>query len=208
MASTPNSALTRIKVRRSAPSDGPAHHHPESSAVTIRNLDHLLSPRSIALIGASDRVGSVGAVLTRNLGKGGFAGDIWLINPRRREVNGVACHPDVASLPGVPELAVIATSPETVPGLIEQLGSKGCRAAVVITAGIHGAVKQAMLEAAGRYLLRIQGPNCLGLMLPRLGVDATFSHVMPPAGTLAFLSQSGALITGIVDWAASRGVGF
>jgi len=176
--------------------------------MTIRNLEHLFRPRSVALIGASDRVGSVGAVVTGNLCNGGFKGDIWLVNPTRSHANGLPCHPNVAALPGSPDLAIIATPPDTVPALIGDLGQKGCRAAVVITAGIHGTLKQGMLDAAGRHLLRIQGPNCIGLMLPPLGLDATFATVMPPAGNLAFLSQSGALITGILDWAASRKIGF
>ncbi|MDZ4843619.1 MAG: bifunctional acetate--CoA ligase family protein/GNAT family N-acetyltransferase [Hyphomicrobium aestuarii] len=176
--------------------------------MTIRNLDALLSPRSIVLLGASDRPGGVGAVVTRNLISGGFKGDIWLVNPGHAMINGTVCYPSIAELPGTPDLAVIATPAATVPALIDQLGQKGCRSAVVITAGIRGDLKQAMLEAAGRYLIRIQGPNCLGLMLPPLGINASFSHLMPPAGNLAFLSQSGALITGIVDWAASRRIGF
>jgi len=176
--------------------------------VTIRNLEFLLAPRSIAVLGASEKPGAVGAVLTRNLCAGGFKGPLWLVNPKHSKVAGLACYPSVAALPGVPDLAVIVTPPATIPQLIDDLGRKGCRAAVVLTAGITGPLRQAMLESAGRHLLRIQGPNCLGLQLPPLGVDASFASVMPAAGNLAFLSQSGALITGIVDWAKSRGIGF
>jgi len=176
--------------------------------MTVRNLEHLFSPRSVALFGASDRAGSVGAVVTRNLCQGGFKGNIWLVNSNRSHANGIPCYRDAAALPGTPDLAVIATPPETVPAIIGDLGHLGCRAAVVITAGLHGALKQHMLDAARPHLLRIQGPNCIGLMLPPLGLDATFAPVMPPAGKLAFLSQSGALVTGVLDWAASRGIGF
>ena len=176
--------------------------------MTIRNLEHLLSPRSIVLIGASETPHSVGAILTGNLLNGAFKGDIWLVNPARDTVQRTPCYRSLAALPAVPDLAVIATPPETVPALIGELGRLGCRAAVVITAGIQGDTRAAMLETAGRYLLRIQGPNCLGLMLPPLGLNASFAQITPPSGKLAFLSQSGALITGIVDWAASRGVGF
>jgi acetyltransferase len=91
---------------------------------------------------------------------------------------------------------------------MRELGEKGTRAAVVITAGVRDELKQAMLEAARPHLLRIQGPNCLGLMLPRIGLNASFSHQPPLAGDLAFLSQSGALITAIIDWARGRSVGF
>ncbi len=176
--------------------------------MTIRNLEMLLAPRSIVMIGASSRPKAVGSIVTRNLLAGGFKGDIWLVNPGHSEVSGLRSYFNVAALPGVPDLAVISTPPETVPGMIGELGRKGCRAAVVITAGLRGPLKQAMLDAAKPYLLRIQGPNCLGLMLPPLGINASFSHVAPIPGKLAFLSQSGALITGIVDWAVSRSIGF
>ena len=123
--------------------------------------------------------------------------------------------PDVASLPAVPDLAVICTPPETVPGLVGELGARGCRAAVVVTAGFgelgEGRGKElerAMLEAARPHLLRIVGPNCLGIMVPGIGLNATFAHVTPPAGDLAFVTQSGAMATAIVDWAAPRKIGF
>ena len=176
--------------------------------MSIRNLDHLFRPGSVALIGASQRPGSLGNILARNLCRGGFKGPLWLVNPKGGTIEGRAVHAGIAGLPDAPDLAVIATPPATVPGLIAQLAAKGTRAAVVITAGIHGELKQAMLDAAKPSLLRIQGPNCLGLMLPRIGLDATFAHCMAPAGDLALVSQSGALITGIVDWAVGRGVGF
>ena len=112
----------------------------------------------------------------------------------------------MASLPASPDLAVIATPADTVPALIKDLGEKGTRAAVVITAGIRDELKQAMLDARP-YILRIQGPNCVGLMLPHLGLNASFAAA-PRAGDIAFLSQSGALITGIIDWASARNIGF
>ncbi len=176
--------------------------------MTVRNLDFLLKPRSIALIGASPRPGSVGLITARNLLAGGFKGPVWLVNPKHAAIDGHACFPSIAALPEAPDLAVIVTPPDTVPQLIGDLGSKGTRAALVITAGVRDALKRDMLEAARPHLLRIQGPNCLGLMLPRIGVDASFSHCPPLAGDLAFLSQSGALITAIVDWARGRNIGF
>ncbi len=103
--------------------------------MTIRNLDHLLSPRSVVLIGASAKPGSVGRIVAANLLTGGFLGRIFLVNPKHTEIDGVACYPSVASLPEVPELAIIATPPATVPPLIAELGAKGTRAVVVITAG-------------------------------------------------------------------------
>jgi acetyltransferase len=140
--------------------------------------------------------------------RGGFKGPIRMVNPKHTEIDGHACFPSIVALPETPDLAVIVTPPDRVPQLIHDLGAKGTRAALVITAGIRDALKRDMLEAARPHLLRIQGPNCLGLMLPRLGVDASFSHRPPLAGDLAFLSQSGALITAIVDWACGRSIGF
>ncbi|MGD9801976.1 MAG: GNAT family N-acetyltransferase [Hyphomicrobiaceae bacterium] len=176
--------------------------------MSIRNLQHLLGPRSVALIGASARERSVGAIVAHNLRRGAFRGPIHFVNPKGGVVADQQCFPSVAALPEAPDLAIIATPPQTIPKLIHELGDKGCRAAVVITAGIRGETRQAMLDAAKPHLLRIQGPNCLGLMLPPLGLDASFSHIAPRPGRLAFLSQSGALITGIVDWAENHGIGF
>jgi acetyltransferase len=176
--------------------------------MTIRNLDFLLAPKSVALIGASPRPGSVGLITARNLATGGFDGSIWLVNPKHREIEGQPCFASLAALPGAPDLGVIVTPPATIPGIIADLGRRGARAAVVITAGVRGELKQAMLDAARPYCLRIQGANCLGLMVPGIGLNASFAHRAPLTGDLAFVSQSGALITAIVDWASGRGIGF
>jgi acetyltransferase len=176
--------------------------------MSIRNFQSLLQPSSVALIGASPKPGSVGLITARNLLAGGFAGPIWFVNPKHSSIEGRDCYPSVAALPSAPDLAVVVTPPATIPALIAELGARGTRAAVVITAGVRGELRRAMLEAARPHLLRIQGPNCLGLMLPRIGLDAGFSHLPPLAGDLAFLSQSGALITGVIDWARGRDIGF
>lgn len=176
--------------------------------MTIRNLSSLLAPQSIAFIGASPEPGSVGAIVTSNLISGGFDGPIWLINPHHKAIGETHCYASPADLPGVPDLAVIATPPKTIPALISELGAKGTRAATVITAGVSGELCTQMLKAAQPYCLRIQGPNCLGLLLPRIGLNASFSHHMPAKGDIAFLSQSGALVTAIIDWAATRDIGF
>lgn len=182
--------------------------------MSVRNLDKLFNPRSLALIGATPRPGSVGALVARNLRRAGFGGQLMLVNPHHSMMDGVPVYPDVARLPQTPDLAVIVTPPETVPGLISDLGEYGTRAAVVITAGFgelgaHGReLQQAALDAAKPYLLRIIGPNCVGVMVPHLGLDATFSHLAAPAGDIAFLSQSGAIITAMLDWAVPRGIGF
>lgn len=176
--------------------------------MTIRNFDKLFAPQSVALIGASDKKGSVGNIVASNLLEGGFAGPIFFVNPKREVILGHQAYARVEDLPSPPDLAVITTPPQAVPGVMESLAATGTRAAVVITAGISGQLKQAMLDAGKDVCLRIQGPNCLGLMIPPIGLNAGFSHVAPKSGDLAFLSQSGALITGIVDWAAARGIGF
>ncbi|MCE2688395.1 MAG: bifunctional acetate--CoA ligase family protein/GNAT family N-acetyltransferase [Rubrivivax sp.] len=176
--------------------------------MTIRHLDQLLTPRSVAVFGASDRPGSVGATVWRNVRQAPFTGPRWPVNPRRERLGDDVCFPDVAALPQAPDLAVICTPPASVPGLIEALGARGTRAAVVLTAGLDAATKAAMLNAAGRHLLRILGPNCLGLLAPHIGLNASFAHVDARPGALAFVSQSGALVTAMLDWAAGRGIGF
>jgi acetyltransferase len=150
----------------------------------------------------------------RNLCRPGFAAELMLVNPRHRDIDGRTVYPNVASLPQAPDLAIILTPPETVPALIGELGERGTRAAVIITAGFGelgergSALQQAVLAAAKPHLLRIVGPNCLGIIVPRLGLNASFSHLPPPPGDIAFLSQSGALITAMLDWAVPRGIGF
>jgi acetyltransferase len=181
--------------------------------MTVRNLDSLFKPRSVALIGASPRAGSVGQVTAKNLLEGGFAGPVWLVNPRHAEILGRPAVADVAHLPEAPDLAVIATPPETVTPLIAELGARGTKAVVVITAGFGGGeagrrAKQAMLDAARPHLLRIVGPNCLGVLMPGAGLNASFAHLAPPKGRIAFLSQSGAIIGSVIDWAVARGIGF
>lgn len=176
--------------------------------MSIRHLDALFDPRSVAVVGASDTPGSVGATVWRNLRRGGFEGPCWPVNPRRGTVGGEPAFAGVAALPAAPELAVVCTPPAAVAGVIAALGARGTRAAVVLTAGQSAAQKQAMLDAARRHLLRILGPNCLGLMAPHARLDASFAHVGVPAGGLAFVSQSGALVTAVLDWAQGRGIGF
>ncbi|HVQ11513.1 MAG TPA: CoA-binding protein, partial [Methyloceanibacter sp.] len=176
--------------------------------MTIRNLEYALRPRSIAVIGASDGGGSVGEKLTENVLGGGFAGPVYLVNPKRQRIARQDAYLSIDELPEAPDLAVIATPPDTVPGLIGALGKKGTRAAVVITAGLGPDLRQRMLDAARPTCLRIIGPNCLGIWVPALGVNANFGMAKPKPGKLAFLSQSGALVGGVLDWAESRGIGF
>jgi acetyltransferase len=178
--------------------------------MSIRNLHHVIAPRSIAVIGASDREGSLGRVVMGNLLTGGFAGEIWPVNPKYDAIAGLACHRTIGAIPGVPDLAVILTPPDSVPGIIGELGAKGTRAAVVITAGLgsENGLRQAMLDAARPYLFRIVGPNTVGLAVPPIGLNATFAHLAAAPGPVALLSQSGAIMTSLIDWAADAKVGF
>lgn len=176
--------------------------------MSIRHLHQLLQPASIAVIGASNRVGGVGATVWRNLHSGQFSGPIYGVNPKHAALGHVALFKRVAELPQAPDLAVVCTPPATVPALIEELAQRGTRAAIVMTAGLSAAQKQAMLEAARPHLLRVLGPNCLGLLSPHLGLNASFAHTSALPGEVAFVSQSGALATAILDWAKSRRIGF
>ena len=183
--------------------------------MTIRNLDALFEPKSIAVIGASNKPRSVGAVLARNLFEAGFEGPIMAVNPHEQAIRSTLNYRSVAELPTTPDLAVLATPPPTIPGLIADLGARGCRAAIVVTAGFgegaeaEGAhLRTKMLEASRPHLLRVVGPNCIGVISPGKGINASFAHLTPRAGDLAFVTQSGAIATGLLDWATARGFGF
>ncbi|MGD2119460.1 MAG: bifunctional acetate--CoA ligase family protein/GNAT family N-acetyltransferase [Chromatiales bacterium] len=181
--------------------------------MSIRNLELMFKPKSVALFGASDRPDSLGARLLQNLTSSGFAGDILPVNPKYQRLNELSCYADVNSLPQTPDLAIIATPPTSVPGLVDQLGARGCKAAVIITAGFSGSeaaaeLQQSLQQAASAYGMRIIGPNCLGILAPSIGLNASFAHITPKAGKLAFIAQSGAIITSVMDWAQARHIGF
>ncbi|MDM0073298.1 bifunctional acetate--CoA ligase family protein/GNAT family N-acetyltransferase [Variovorax sp. J2P1-59] len=183
--------------------------------MSVRNLEHLFSPRSVAVIGASDRPGSVGSLLVRNLRDAGFEGPVWPVNRRHASVAGGQAWSRVSELPGVPDLAVICTPPATVPALIGELGRLGTRAAVVLTSGLKArprpnqpTYEQAMLDAARPHLLRILGPNSVGLLVPGVRLNASFAHATALPGPLGFVSQSGALARAMLDWANAHGIGF
>ncbi|MDO8772241.1 MAG: CoA-binding protein, partial [Burkholderiaceae bacterium] len=176
--------------------------------MSVRNLDSLFDPASVAVIGASSRPSSVGATVWRNLTQGAFKGAVLAVNPKHHRLDGRRCFARVADLPQVPELAVICTPPATVPGLIAELAARGTRAAVVLSGGMTPAQKQAMLDAARPHLLRVLGPNCIGLLAPHIGLNASFAHIGAQPGELAFVSQSGALVTAMLDWADAQRIGF
>jgi acetyltransferase len=176
--------------------------------MSIRNLDPLFAPASVAVFGASQRPASVGATVWANLLRGNFKGTVLAVNPKYGELDGQKVFARAAALPSAPDLAVICTPPATVAGLIDELGALGTRAAVVLTAGLDAAQKEAMRAAARPHLLRILGPNCIGLLVPHLGLNASFAQTDALPGELAFISQSGALVTAMLDWARSRAIGF
>ena len=182
--------------------------------MSVRNLDHLLAPRSVAVVGVSARPGNLGALVLRNLRAGGFAGPLLGVNRVPGEVEGVAVHAGVAALPQAPDLAVICTPAATVPQLVAELGARGTRAAIVLSAGLSQPgpdgrpLQDAMLAAARPHLLRILGPNCLGALVPARGLNASFAPAAASPGGLAFVTQSGALATAMLDWANEQGIGF
>lgn len=181
--------------------------------MSIRNFDALFRPSAIALVGASNERSSVGYVLAKNLYGAGFTGPIMTVNPHETAIQSALNYRSVAELPVAPDLAVVATPAATVPGIIANLGRHGCRAAVVISAGFgsngdaHG-LHQQLLDAAKPHLMRIVGPNCLGFMSSPRSINASFAHTMPRAGDIALVSQSGAIIAAMLDWADQRGIGF
>ncbi|HEX2594312.1 MAG TPA: acetate--CoA ligase family protein, partial [Rhizomicrobium sp.] len=179
--------------------------------MSTRNLEYLFRPQSIALIGATDHLHAVGNVVARNLLASGFEGALAGVNPHLPNL-GLPVYPDVASVPFVPDLAVICTPAPTVPGLIEELATRGTKAAIVISAGFSGVegepLRQRMLEAAGKHLLRIVGPNCLGVLSTPAKLNGSFAHVAAKRGRIAMVTQSGAILTTVLDWATARGIGF
>jgi acetyltransferase len=183
--------------------------------MSTQNLDRLLKPASIALLGASTRADSPGRVIARNLFRGGFSGPILPVTPKYQSVEGALAYARIEDLPIVPDLAVIATPPDTVPAIIEALGARGTKAAIVVASGFGRTLEQevaaryrAVLMAARPHRLRILGPDSLGLIVPALGLNASVGPLAPKRGDIAFIAQSGSIITSVIDWAAPRGIGF
>jgi len=165
-------------------------------------LEPLFKPRSVAVIGASEREGSVGRTLLWNLISHPFGGTVYPVNPKRHSVLGIQAYPNLAAIPEPVDLAVIATPAASVPALVAECAAKGVGGAVVLSAGFQEGA------ALRGQPLRLLGPNCLGLMNPRTGLNATFATTMARAGHVGFLSQSGAICTSVLGWSRSQGVGF
>jgi acetyltransferase len=177
-------------------------------------LQPLLAPRSVALVGATERQGALGNIVYRNLAAAGLRGALYSVNPKHETLFGQKSYARLADLPQKPDLAVIVTPARTVPGIVREAGVAGVRAAAVLTSGFGetGAAGKALQEElvhAGRAAgVRVLGPNCLGLMRTDAGLNATFARTYAHAGHLALVSQSGALCTAMLDWAYGAGVGF
>ena len=178
------------------------------------HLKPLFAPNSVAVFGASDRIDSVGQIVFQNMLQSGYHGALYPINPSHAEVHGCNAYAAISEITELVELAVIATPAHTVPDIIEECGKHGVKAAVIITAGFGEAgaagkaLERATLENAQHYGIRLIGPNCLGVMRPDIGLNATFNNGSAAAGNLAFVSQSGALCTAILDWAKTNDIGF
>ncbi|SEN14290.1 bifunctional acetate--CoA ligase family protein/GNAT family N-acetyltransferase [Nitrosomonas marina] len=177
-------------------------------------LDPLFAPAAVAVFGASQRSEAVGTRLYENLLHADFSGAVYAINPKYERLGDETCYASIEQIHEKIDLAVITTPARTVPEIVRQCGEHGVRAAVVVSAGFgegkgEGAhLQQQVLQQAGQYRMRILGPNCLGIMRPERRLNATFSNSMAQAGSLALVSQSGALCTAILDWADARHIGF
>jgi acetyltransferase len=177
-------------------------------------LNPIFSPKVVAVIGATENVGSVGRTLFENLCRGGFDGVVYPVNPKRASVLCVKAWPNIAAVPEKVGLAVICTPAKTVPGIIQECVKAGIPGAIIISAGFKEtgadgvALEQKILTEARRSGMRIIGPNCLGVMMPGNGLNATFATTIAKPGNVGFLSQSGALCTAVLDWSLKEKVGF
>jgi acetyltransferase len=174
-------------------------------------LQKVFAPRSLALVGGSPRPSSLGAKVLRNLRDGGFSGEIGVVNPTHRQVGGLSTCPDLSSLPFVPDLIVITAPAPAIPDIIKEAGKLGVAGAVIISSGLgHGAgsVAEIVAQTARASKIRIVGPNCLGVIFPQAGLNASFAAHRPNSGPLALISQSGAIAAAMIEWGAERRIGF
>ena len=179
-------------------------------------LDELFEPKSIAVIGASNKPGTVGGTLFRNILQAGYRGVVYPVNPSWPSVSGVHCYPDIAHLPEVPDLGIIIVPAQHVNGVVEELGRAGTRGVIVISSGFREvggegiALEDEVIRTSRKYRMSLVGPNCFGLLNtdPRISLNATFSENLPPRGNIAFVSQSGALCAGILAYGIAERIGF
>ena len=183
--------------------------------MSIKSLDKIFRPQRIAVIGAKNDPSSVGGITLKNLVGAGFQGVVYPVNPKREAVMGIPCYPDVKSLPRTPDLAVITTAAMIVPQLIRECGEAGIKGIIIMSAGFKESGKegkkleeQVSAEVARFEDMRVIGPNCLGIIVPGTKMNVSFADGMPEKGNVAFISQSGALCTSVLDWAYEEKIGF
>ena len=177
-------------------------------------LDSIFAPKSVAVVGATETIGSVGRTIVWNLMSSSFGGTIYPVNPKRPSVLGIKAYPDLKSIPEPIELIVVVTPSPTVPDIIKEAVDLGVKSAIIISAGFKETgpegveLERQIMEHARRGKMRIIGPNCLGVMSPTTGLNATFASTIARRGSVGFISQSGALCTAILDWSIRENVGF
>ncbi|MFN8444582.1 MAG: bifunctional acetate--CoA ligase family protein/GNAT family N-acetyltransferase [Caldilineaceae bacterium] len=177
-------------------------------------LDYIFQPQTVAVIGATEKEGSVGRTVLWNLISNPFGGTIYPVNPKRNNVLGIRAYPSIGEIPDKIDLAVLVTPAPSVPSVIDECVKSGVKGAIIISAGFkeigpEGAkLEQQILATAREAKMRIIGPNCLGVMSPITGINATFAKGMARAGNVGFISQSGALLTAVLDWSLRENVGF
>ena len=178
------------------------------------NLDKIFNPQHVAIIGASDVEGSVGYAIVKNFTQSGYTGKVYFVNIKKPEILGVKTYPSVDQIPEPVDLALIATPAKTVPAVMEECGKAQVKGVIIVSAGFKEtgpagkALEDQILVAARKYGIRVIGPNCIGIIRPRVNFNATFLDKMPKPGNVAFLSQSGALGSAILDWALHENIGF
>jgi acetyltransferase len=179
-----------------------------------RPLDVIFSPKNVAVIGATDKPGSVGRTLLWNLISNPFGGTVFPVNPKRNNVLGIKAYPEITAIPEAIDLAVIATPAPTIPAIVRQCVAAKIKGAIIISAGFKEIgtegieLEKEILKEARKGKMRIVGPNCLGVMNPHSGLNATFASAIAPSGNVGFISQSGALCTAILDWSFKENLGF
>ena len=178
------------------------------------NLDKIFNPQSVAIIGASDSEGSVGYAIVKNFARLGYAGKVYLVNIRKPEIMGTKTYPTIGQVPEPVDLALIATPAKTVPEVMEECGKANVKGVIIVSAGFKEtgpagkALEEKILEIAQKHSIRVVGPNCIGVIRPQINLNATFVDKVPKPGNIAFLSQSGALGSAILDWAIHENIGF
>ena len=182
--------------------------------MSLYGLEELLAPSAVAVVGASERQGSIGRALVENITKSGFKGSIYPVNPKSDEILGLKAYPSLEAIGGPVDLAVVATAIKTVPAIVAQCGKMDVKGAIIISAGGKetgdegAAIEKEILAQAQKHKVRLIGPNCMGVVCSPIGLNASFMHVMPQPGSLAFISQSGAICSAVLDFSVTEKMGF